>query len=368
MKITGISIYQARLPLPGVVYKLARETISVSEIDSTIVEIHSDRGVVGWGEIAPWGRTYLPEFAEGARAAIAVIAPHLVGQDPRDLYGIDRLMKEVLFGHGYAKSAVDMACWDILGKTTGLPVCLLLGGQAVDRVPLVSSVYQGPIDDMMARIARRREQGYRYFTSKVSDDPAVDAEMLERVSESRQPDETHIVDANCAWSVPTALMAAKKIEELGFVLEQPCNSYEECLRVRRHIKAPMMLDELIVDFDTLIRVIKDNACDIVQLKISRIGGLTNARMIRDVCTAAGIGILWAPSGGSSLADAAAAHIALSTPPANLFALWRCGEFVDQEVAQGGPVFAEGHAFLGNEPGLGVTLDKTRLGQPIAEFG
>jgi L-alanine-DL-glutamate epimerase-like enolase superfamily enzyme len=104
-------------------------------LDSTLVRIDSDDGLAGWGEGCPWGHTYLPAFGGGIRAALELLAPVLVGRDPRDIDALNRAMDLALPGHPYAKSPLDIALWDILGQSAGLPLYALFGGAAGGSVP-----------------------------------------------------------------------------------------------------------------------------------------------------------------------------------------------------------------------------------------
>src|SRR5207253_3039253 len=161
-------------------------------------------GLTGWGEVCPLGPAYLPAFAEGARAALREMAPAVVGLDPRNLGLINDRMDAALRGHGYAKSPIDIACWDLLGRAAGCPVSRLL-------------------------------------------------EPLPRV-----------------------------------YLEQPCPTLEECLYVRRRTTLPIVLDEIITDVHSLLRAFQAGAMEAINLKISKVGGLTRARVIRDLAAALGV--------------------------------------------------------------------------------
>ena len=128
MKISRISAYRVELPLHEGSYKWSGGK-SVSVFDSTIVAIDTDQGLTGYGEVCPLGPFYLPAYANGARAGIAELGPHLLGEDPRQIAKLNRRMDAALQGHPYVKSAIDIACWDLLGKACGQPVCVLLGGR-----------------------------------------------------------------------------------------------------------------------------------------------------------------------------------------------------------------------------------------------
>ena len=126
MKISKISVYQVGLPLHEGSYNWSGNK-SVEVFDSTVVQVETDEGIIGYGEVCPLGPVYLPAYAEGARAGIQMLAPALLGLDPTQLVKLNRQMDTMLKGHPYVKSAIDMACWDILGKVAGLPCCELLG-------------------------------------------------------------------------------------------------------------------------------------------------------------------------------------------------------------------------------------------------
>ena len=127
MKIKEIHVYQVDLPLANP-YWLSGGRLKFEKLDSTVVRLETDDGLTGWGEGCPWGVTYLPAFPRGIRAGIEELAPSLLGLDPRQLDVVNRTLDKALPGHPYIKSALDIACWDILGKATGLPLCDLLGG------------------------------------------------------------------------------------------------------------------------------------------------------------------------------------------------------------------------------------------------
>ena len=127
MEITGIKVYRVDLPLKEGRYAWSGGNY-VEVFDATVVEVETDFGVVGCGESTPLGPAYLPAFAGGVRACLAELAPRLLGADPTSLGVLHRRMDALLKGHPYAKSAIDMACWDILGQVAGMPVHRLLGG------------------------------------------------------------------------------------------------------------------------------------------------------------------------------------------------------------------------------------------------
>src|SRR5829696_3512742 len=141
MRITRIAAWQVDLPLREGSYKWSGGK-SVTAFDSTVVAVETDAGVTGYGEVCPLGPFYLPAYAAGCRTGLAELGPHLLGEDPTQLTKLNRRMDAALQGHPYVKSGLDMACWDILGKLTGQPVCVLLGGRYGDDFPLYRAISQ----------------------------------------------------------------------------------------------------------------------------------------------------------------------------------------------------------------------------------
>ncbi|MFO0909845.1 MAG: hypothetical protein U0794_16105 [Isosphaeraceae bacterium] len=155
MKIQRIAAYSVALPLHEGSYKWSGGK-SVDVFDSTIVRVETDTGLVGHGEVCPLGPFYLPAYAEGVRAGIAELGPHLLGFDPCALDVLNRRMDAALKGHPYVKSGIDIACWDILGQVCGQPVCTLLGGRYGEDFVLYRAISQQSPDAMAANV-----DGYR---------------------------------------------------------------------------------------------------------------------------------------------------------------------------------------------------------------
>src|SRR5688572_10266885 len=224
MKITGIRAYRIDLPLHEGSYKWSGGN-AVSVFDSTVVAVETDAGLTGWGEVCPLGPAYLPAYAAGARAGIAELAPRLLGEDPRQLDLLNLRMDALLKGHPYAKSAIDVACWDLLGQAAGLPVHILLGGKLAPSVPLYRAISQDEPARMAARVSNYRELGYRRFQLKVGGDVDADVARIRAVAARLGPGERLIADANTGWLSHEAIRVARRVSDLDVYLEQPCRSY-----------------------------------------------------------------------------------------------------------------------------------------------
>jgi L-alanine-DL-glutamate epimerase-like enolase superfamily enzyme len=366
MQIRRIHVYQVNLPLHERSYKWSGGK-SVSVFDSTIVGIDTDAGVTGWGEVCPLGPFYLPAYAAGVRAGIAELGPQLVGNDPLQLGRLNRHMDAALKGHAYVKSGIDMACWDILGKTTGQPVCTLLGGRYGDDFGLYRAISQEAPAAMAQRVAQYRAEGYTRFQLKVGGDADTDIERIRAVRGLLGPGERLIADANTGWLMHDALRVVRAVRDLDVYIEQPCASYEECLAVRRHCDHPFVLDESIDSLDALLRGHADRAMDVVNLKISKLGGLTKTRQARDLCVALGLAMTLEDSWGGDVVTAAIAHLAHSTPPEFLFTATDFNSYVTVSTAEGAPQRARGRMAASTRPGLGVTPRMDVLGKPVLEI-
>ena len=363
MRITQIRFWRVELPLHEGSYKWSGGN-AVEVFDSTVVEIRTSAGVTGYGEICPLGPAYLPAYAAGARTGMAKLAPHLIGLDPTQLGVVNRTMDRAMRGHPYVKSALDMACWDILGKVTGQPVAVLMGGRFGDDFPLYRAISQASPEEMTQAIQRYRGEGYSKFQLKVGGDPDTDVARILAAAAGLQPGDVLIADANTGWTQHQAIRVAGAVRDADVYIEQPCMRYEECLAVRRHTNRPMVLDEVMDDVGMVLRGYHDQAMDVINLKISKVGGLTKARQIRDLCVSLGLAMTIEDTWGGDIVTAAIAHLAHSTPPELLFSSTDFNSYVTVSIAEGAPQRKNGRMAASMAPGLGVTPRMEVLGNAV----
>lgn len=366
MKITSIAAYRVDLPLYEGSYKWSGGN-SVDVFDSTVVVVSTDAGVSGYGEVCPLGPAYLAAYANGARTGLAELAPGLIGQDPTELGKLNRRMDQLMRGHPYVKSAIDMACWDILGKVANQPVVTLLGGRYGADFPLYRAISQDTPERMASNVAGYRAQGYTKFQLKVGGQPDIDIQRIFAVAAQMQQGDVLIADANTGWRQHEAVRIAHAVRDVDVYIEQPCMSYEECLAVRRHTDRPFVLDEVIDDLAMVLRGVSDQAMDVINLKISKVGGLTKARQIRDLCVSLGIAMTIEDTWGGDIITAAIAHLAHSTPPELLFTATDFNSYVTVSNAEGAPQRKNGRLAASTAPGLGVSPRFEVLGASIFEI-
>jgi L-alanine-DL-glutamate epimerase-like enolase superfamily enzyme len=365
MKIRRIAAYRIELPIHEGSYKWSGGK-SVSVFDSTLVRVETDDGVVGHGEVCPLGPSYLPAYAEGVRAGLAVLAPSLLGEDPRALDRLNARMDAALKGHPYVKAGIDIACWDILGQAARMPVATLLGGRYGEDFALYRAISQESPEEMARRVAGYRAEGYRRFQLKVGGEPGADVERIRAVRAILEPGDILVADANTGWLPHQAARVVRAVRDVDVYIEQPCLSYEECLSVRRRTDLPFVLDETIDGIGALLRAASDRAMDVVNLKISKLGGLTRTRQARDLCVSLGIAMTIEDTWGGDVTTAAIAHLAHSTPTPFLFTATDFNSYVAVSTAEGAPQRKNGRLAASSAPGLGVTPRPEFLRSPAVD--
>ena len=278
-------------------------------------------------------------------------------------------MNAALAGHGYAKSAVDIAAYDLFGKLSGVSLAELLGGRMVNPVPLYVAVPLRSAPEMVDFVLSQRQLGIHRFQLKVGADPDADVARVLAVVEATGPGDTIVADANGGWGLAEAVHALVRLEGTPRLrVEQPCASFEQCLQVRRRTSLPIVLDEVVTGPSALVRVAAEGAAEGVNLKVSRVGGLHPARLMRDLGVELGIALTIEDTWGGDLCSAAVAHLAGSTPPAGLYAASFMNDWNLEHVAGYQPRSAGGWGPVPNGPGLGVEVDESALGECIYQLG
>ena len=366
MKITRITLYQVDLPFDTGTYKLSGGR-SWQAMDSTVVKIETDEGIVGWGETCPFGPNYLEAFAKGARAGIAELAPGLLGQDPSRPEVIYALMNHNLLGHPYVKHGIDMACWDIFGKLTKKPLYTLFGGLLSDAVMSAGGIPPEACDMLNDRIKLHRSNGCRQFSTKASGNIETDIEFISSLGEMMQPGESVKIDANGGWRVDQAIRVMRATTSVDAYFEQPCASYEDCRTVRQTCGRPIVLDECALDLNTILRAWDDGACDAVNLKIGRVGGITPALKMRDLCISLDIPFYVQCAGGSEITQAAIMHLAHSVPVDRLLYVWDIEDLASSKTVSNPLPRSKGRLHAHDIPGLGIEPIEWLLGDKIAVY-
>ena len=362
MKITRIALWHVPLTSHTAYHMAAGKTCDT--VETVVIAVETDAGLTGWGEVCPIPH-YLPAYARGVAPALAELAPVLIGADP---VGPEALMARAdahLIDHRYAKSALDIAIWDITGQVAGLPLHALLGGRRQADLPLYHSITCVAPDEM-ARIAREAQaRGITQFQAKLgaSGDWQTDVERLVTVREAVGPGPLVYGDWNCGATALDATPVGRAVAHLDIMLEQPCATLEDCARVRQATGLPMKLDELAHDTATLLAAHRLGIMDAVALKLSKFGGLSATRRARDLCLHLGARMCVEDTWGSDITTAALLHLAAATEPDRLLNTCDLSGYVAPRIAPNAPAREAGRIRPPEGAGLGITPDRGGLGAP-----
>ena len=316
---------------------------------------------------APWARFIWPRLEVVSAPGLTELGPHLIGMDPTKLMPLNERMDVALKGHPYVKSAVDIACWDLFGKVCGQSTCELLGGRFSEDFGLYRAISQQSPDEMAANVAGYRNQGYRRFQLKVGGDPREDIERIRTVAGVLDAGDRLVADANTGWLMHDAIRVVREVRDIDVYIEQPCLTYSQCLAVQKRTDHPFVLDECIDGINPILRAHQDLAADVINIKISKFGGLTKAKQARDLCVSLGIAMTIEDSWGGDVTTAAIACLAHSTPAEFLFTSTDFNSYVTVSTADGAPQRQDGRMSASTEPGLGIEPRMEVLGSPVVEI-
>lgn len=366
MRITRITTWAVQVPI-------RRELMITSSLGShevtrvVLLRLDTDEGVHGIGEATVTPK-WSGETARGCKALLDdYLAPAVMGRDVEDVRGALAAMDRACHANPFAKSAIEMAMLDALGKARGKPLYALLGGACRDlAIPIRFSLAALSPDETAANARRRVEWGHRTVKVKVGMDARADVERVTAVRRAIGPDVMLTVDANGGWSVRDAVWALREMEPLGLTLaEQPVRreDLDGMAEVRTHVSVPIMADEGVFTVWDAEQALKKGACDIIAVYPGKNGGITVSREIADMAAAHGV----ACAVGSNLeldpGTAAMCHLTVCTP--NVLAVRYHGDILgtlyhEQPVVTNPVRLENGYAWCPEAPGLGVDLDMAQL--------
>ena len=367
--IERITAWLIHLPYAEGTYRMSGDRITTG-MDALVVRLVADDGTVGIGESGTIGVTYDSAFPGGQRAALDLLGPGVVGCDPRSPHSVARAMHGALSGHPYAKAGIDMACWDLAARLAGVPLWQLLGGDGPEPTALYRPVQGATPEEAAAKAAERIAQGYQRLQVKVGDDPLVDAARVLAVRAVTGPEVPIFADANCGFllGAARAFIRALGRHGAGISLEQPCATLDDCIALRSIWGGPMVLDESMVSLAALLAAHRAGIADGITIKLTRVGGITPAKLMRDVAVELGVAVTIEDAGGGDLVTMAFAHLNGSTPARHRVHSVDFGNWVTSSPVSG-PVSRHG-AFLvpqSDDSGLGMTLIDDQLGDPIYDL-
>ncbi len=359
MKITAIDCFGYELRYAHGEYVMSGNRAASVEV-GTLVRVRTDEGLEGWGEITPLGDLYLPTHWGEVRAALRTLAPRLIGADPTNLSEMHRVMNGTLRGGGFAKSAIDIACWDLLGKAAGLPVSVLLGGVLQKDFALYEAVPLRTPAEMAAFVTERQEAGIHRFQLKVGNAPHDDIARTKAVVDVADLDTLIVADSNGGWNLRAAQIAIGGLADLPIFIEQPCLSTEDSIFAMRHSALPLVLDESILTQQDVFHARNVAGAVSINVKISRVGGLTQAARMRDLMQELDLMVSVEDAWGGDIVTAAVSHLAASTRPENFQNASFMNDWTDGHVAGYAPRSIDGRGSAPTGPGLGIEIDPDPL--------
>ena len=365
MKIIHIETFPVQVPInPERAIRGGRGYHTTSPF--LMLKIHTDEGIIGLGEVSCTPGWSGEDQVTAAHFIANFLAPLLEGEDPTEVERLTGKLRTGVAGNPFTKAGLEMALWDILGKSVGLPVYRLLGGPVRDFVPTKFSV-SGLAPEKAAEIAAWAvAQGFRTMKVKVGLEPEADVARVRAVHEAVGPDIRLGVDANGGWSPRVAIQTIRRLSEFNiYFAEQPVPDLDVAwlADVRRHVEVPVMADESVYTLQDAMAIARTGAADILSAYVGKGGGIGPARKIAAVAEAAGLSCTLGSNLELGVASAAMIHLAMATPgitaedfPCDILTPF----FYEDDLLTESLPITGGQARPLEKPGLGVELDDEKL--------
>lgn len=345
-------------------YVLSNAYGILSESDQIVLEVRTDEGIIGWGESNPWAG-FSGDIADSVVCVIQkLIGPGLIGKDPLNINAIHRDMDAMIFGNKMAKAAIDMACFDILGKYLKVPVHTILGGKKHNEIRCFWSIGGSTPEESAAEVVSVKNQGYWGCMIKVGNDFKNDIARTLAVREAVGSEFPLIVDANQGWDYDTALRFGKGVEKADILFyEQPVKAWdiESLSKLRRKLELRISADEGVSTIQEAKALVKAEACDVFSIKTSKHGGIMPAKNICEFATENGVQLFFNSMIEGGLTQAASLNVAavsdiMMTTGHSFFSTLRhkddCTNFSDLVV--------NGVTSIPCTPGLGVSVNEEKI--------
>jgi len=369
MKVSRITLYSVSLDVGTNLTRYAADQ-SRSSIETMIVRLETDDGLVGWGESCSAPSYYLPELPAATFGGAVHVAPLILNRDPRQVRCLYYEVSKALRGHGNSKAALDMALWDLAAKAAGLSLVDFWGGRVAQDMPVFAVIRIGPWIEMAGFLAEFRAQGYSRFQVKLAANSVLeDVNIIGHTLDFVEPHERVWFDPNRGWLVDDAIRVILAVKHLSPMIENPCETYEECRIVAKRTGVPLMLDEIVDSTRRFVEATIDGVMDVASLKLNTFGGLSKLRVVCDLGVELGVPMRIENYGGTGILLSAVTHLAQTLPARYVFGLYDYVGPQSLSLVRNPLKVLAGRISVPIEagPGLGVDVDETLLGKPLAEF-
>ncbi len=370
MKIVEIVLHPMRMPLVHP-YVLSNAYGILASSDQIYIEIRTDEGITGWGECDPWA-AFSGDIADSVICVLKkLICPALIGKDPTNINAIHKEMDQLIVGNKMAKAAIDMACYDVLGKSLKTPVHKILGGKKYDTIKCFWSIGGSTPSESAAEVVAIKAKGYWGCMIKIGNDYKNDIARTLAVREAVGPDFPLIADANQGWDFDTALRYGKGVVNANLLFyEQPVKAWDisGLAKLRRNLNIPISADESISTIQEAIALVKAEACDVFSIKSAKHGGIMPTKRICEYASENGIQLFFNSMIEGGLTQAASLNVAavsdiMMTTGHSFFSALRhkddATDFTD--------LIVKGITTIPDKPGLGITVYEDKVKQYETEI-
>jgi len=353
VKITDVDVYYYDLPL------LEPFKISIAEMKdalNVLVRLHTNQGIVGWGEASPFP-ALTGDTQATSIAAAKDIAELVKGQDALNYVKIINAIHSFIPHNPCIKAAFDMALFDILGKVADLPLYKLLGG-AKNSFETDLTISLHTPEETAIRGLDAVKKGFRTIKAKVGVSMESDVARIKALREAVGPKISIRIDANQAWSVPEAIKTLDRLTEYNIqLIEQPVSAsdLDGLKRVRNSVKIPVMADEALFSPADALKIIKSEAADYLNIKLMKAGGILPSLKIAHLGEAAGLRCMVGCMNESNLSISAGAHLHASQSNI-IFADLDTSFFLKVDPVIGGIKINNGIVTLPEQSGIGAEVD------------
>ncbi len=364
MKIRGLELHQISIPFAEP-YRLSKRYGTLHDAKAVIVKINTDEGLVGLGEADPM-IPFTDESPESVMAVIRdIIAPNLLGQDPRQLTRLESSLDHLVHGNSTARGAVNMALYDILGKAIDTPVYQLMGGLRHERLPLLLGISSLGLEQSIVAIEELLNKGVTTVMLKMGEMPIADEiKRFIGVREHFDKNIKLIVDANQGWDLFETLEFVEGIKSHHLdLLEQPIErrNLSGLKRIREHLACPLSADETLVEAEDAAVLIREQVVDVFSIKVSKNGGLDKSKLIAQMAAGFGLKCLMNSMLEFGITQAASLHLGCTLPN-----LMDCGHAygsvtrMSDDITDFDQNISDGIVTVPTGPGLGVNLNEEKL--------
>lgn len=329
--------------------------------EHVLVRVTTDSGLQGWGEGAPF-LFYAPEAAPDISWFVDnVLAGEVIGRDPRDIQAIANEFA-MFDGHLFAKGAIEMALWDLLGQVTGLPVYRLLGGPVRSAVPITAVLHVDEPSEMAREATELVGRGMRSLKLKIGFGADRDIAMVAAVREAVGSEVRIRVDAEEHYSVKEALAICRRLERFGLELvSQPVarTDWVGMAALRAATEIPLLADEGIHDTHDVMTCVRHHAADMINIKMLKCGGILNSIEMDAISRAAHLPVMVGSMIEAGIGTLAGAHFAMARP--NVFSTELCGPLLYADDLLMEPLIVrDGELLVPDRPGLGAVPSEQAL--------